>query len=325
MIENIDAQMRKVSTVVADEQRKQIRDAILDVTMESRGFAVHGALRRVLEPVATPLLNTFVEMIADADRHIAKNSFYAAARRLLYRFARSVEVLGVENIPEQGPVLLLSNHPGAFDEVVIAALVKRRDLRVFANDHPILTSFPHISDHAVYSGLSDAHQRMAGLRTAVKFLRSGGIMLIYPAGRTEPDPRLTPGAYDAFANWSPSIELLIEKTPNLRVVVTMVSGVVSSGLLHSGLLNFQPNPLERQKLATSIQVGLQFGFPRLFTIVPRVTFGPAQTIDELTFGGSVSIHDAVIARARQMLPLHAPNAPALPLEQIPQPARRMHE
>ena len=234
---------------------------------------------------------------------------------LLY-FARTVEVLGVENIPDEGPVLLLSNHPGAFDEVAIAALVERRDLRVFANDHPILTSFPHISDHAVYSGLSDAHQRMAGLRNAVKFLRSGGIMLIYPAGRTEPDPRLTPGAYAAFEKWSESIELLVDKTPDLRVVVTLVSGVVSSGLLQSVLLNFQKNPLERQKLATSIQVGLQSAFPSLFNIVPRVTFGPAQTAEELTLNGALSIHAGAIAPARQMLPLHLSGAPALPVERI---------
>jgi len=301
---------------VDEARRKQIRDAILDVTLESRGFPVQGTLRRVLEPIATPLLNTFINIIAKADRDIAEDSFRTAARNMLPRFVRAVEVLGMENIPDEGPVLLLSNHPGAFDEVVIAALVKRRDLRVFANDHPILTSFPHISDHAVYSGLSDAHQRMAGLRNGVKFLRSGGIMLIYPAGRTEPDPRMTPGAYSAFENWSESIELLVNKTPDLHIVVTMVSGVVSSGLLQSGLLDFQKDPLERQKLATSIQVGLQFGFPRLFNIVPRVTFGPAQTVEELTLDGALSIHAAAIARARQMLPLHAPGAPALPVERI---------
>lgn len=305
-------EMRRPRARIDAARRKQIRDAILDITLESRGFPVQGMLRNVLNPIATPLLNAFVNIIADADRITAEQGFNVAAQKALPRFARSVEVLGLEHIPPEGPVLLLSNHPGAFDEVAIAALVPRDDLRVFANDHPILTSFPHISEHAVYSGLSDAHQRMAGLRNAIKFLRTGGIMLIYPAGRTEPDPRVTPGAWDAFEQWSTSIELLASKTPNLRVIVTMVSGVVSKRLLTSGLLNFQPNLLERQKLATSIQVGLQFAFPKLFTIVPRITFGRAETLEELTSGGAASIHAAAIARARQMLPLHATDAPTLP-------------
>lgn len=307
----------KLTPQIDEARRKAIRDAILDITLESRGFAVHGRLRTALEPIATPLLNGFIQIIERADRTTAADSFNAAAREMLPRFVRGIEVLGLEQVPDEGPVLLLSNHPGAFDEVVIAGLIERPDLRVFANDHPILTSFPHISDHAVFSGASDTQQRSAGLRNAIKFLRGGGMLLIYPAGRTEPDPQLTPGAWEAFANWSPSIDLLIRKTPNLRVVVTMVSGVVSRGLLQSGLLNFQKSPLERQKLATSIQVGLQFAFTKLFTIVPRVTFAPPQTLEELTANGAIPLQEAVIARARQMLRLHAADAPALPRVDVP--------
>lgn len=296
--------------VATEIPRELIRESILVESLRSRGFAERGTARRILEPIFTPLLDIFIDQIAAADKETAAKGFQSAARTLLKRFVRGVEVLGLENVPLDDPLLMLSNHPGAFDEVVISALVARPELRVFANDHPILTSFPAISEHAVYSGNSDT-QKMAGLRHAMRHLRDDGSLLLYPAGKTEPDPRYTPGAYDAFANWSPSVEVLARKNDALRIVVVQISNVVEGSFMRNPLFAFKSDPLERQKFATSMQVGLQFGFPWLFNLVPRVTFSSPATVAELTAGGQ-SLHEAVISRARQMLPLHTANAPAAP-------------
>ncbi len=290
--------------------RKLIRDEIFFETLRSRGIAENGAARRILEPLVTPLLDIFVDLIANADRETAQVSFQAAAQTLFRRLARGVEVLGLDQVPLEGPLLMLSNHPGAFDEIVISSLLNRRDLRIFANDHPILTSFPSISEHAVYSGNSDT-QKMAGLRHAIRHLRDGGALLLYPAGKTEPDPRHTQGAYAAFDHWSPSVEVLARKNEALRIVVVQISDVVSGGFMHSPFFAFKNEELEKQKLATSFQMGLQFGFPWLFNLTPRVTFAAPATVAELTAGG-VSLHEAVVARARQMLPLHSSRAPSAP-------------
>lgn len=283
-------------------------------TLRSRGLAVDGVARRILEPITKPVLETFIDLIAAADVETAQVSFQSACATLARRFMRSVEVLGLEQVPQDGPLLLLANHPGAFDELVVAALVKRPDLRFFANDHPILTSFPHVSEHAVYSGNSDT-QKMAGLRHAIRHLRDGGTLLLCPAGKTEPDPRHTPGAYEAFADWSSSVEVLARKNDALRVVVVQISNAVSGEMVRSPLFAFRPTPLERQKFATSVQVALQFASPSLFNLAPRVTFSAPATVAELTADGA-SVHEAIIARARQMLPLHSPNAPAAPIVRL---------
>lgn len=290
--------------------REMIREGIVVETLRSRGLAVDGLARRILEPITKPVLETFIDLIAAADEETAQISFQSACATLARRFMPNVEVLGLDQVPLEGPLLLLANHPGAFDELVVAALVKRHDLRFFANDHPILTSFPHVSEHAVYSGNSDS-QKMAGLRHAIRHLRDGGTLLLCPAGKTEPDPRYTPGAYEAFAEWSPSVEVLARRNESLRIVVVQISNVVSGGMVRSPLFAFRPTPLERQKFATSVQVALQFASPSFFNLVPRITFSAPATVAELTASGA-SVREAVVARARQMLPLHAPSAPPAP-------------
>src|SRR5690606_1385745 len=113
----------------------------------------------------------------ETDRRTDSEDFSRATGWLLPHFATGLEVIGEENIPDNGPILMLANHPGAFDEIAIAASVPRTDLHIFANDHPVLTSFPAISRHAVYSGTRDAHQRMAGLRNGIRRLSEGNVLL----------------------------------------------------------------------------------------------------------------------------------------------------
>lgn len=293
------------------DTREMVLDTLLEESLRSRGFATNGWVRRMLDPLVTPPLNAFINMLAETDRRTETEGFSRAAGWLLTHFTSELEVIGEENIPDDGPILLLSNHPGAFDEIVIAATVRRPDLRIFANDHPVLTSFPAISRHAVYSGMRDVHQRMAGLRNGIRRLSEGDVLLLFPAGKTEPDPRYVEGASEAFANWSPSIELLLKKAPETRVIVTIVSNVVSSRVLHNPLMWFRRNNLERQKLAVSVQMVLQFRFPRLFHIVPRISFGVPMTLAQLTGNGQCTIKDAIIEQARALLPLHQPGAPGV--------------
>ncbi|MGL4649627.1 MAG: lysophospholipid acyltransferase family protein, partial [Caldilineaceae bacterium] len=230
-----------------------IRKSLLDEIMTSRGVDPNGRLRDLVEPLVARSIDRFVQMMAEVDRLTATQSFFEAARWMLPHFARGVEVIGAESVPADGPVLFVSNHPGNFDEVVIAANVSRPDLRIFANSHPILTQFPAISRHAVFSKANDPLARMNALRSGIRNLRQGSSLLIFPTGRTDPDPRRIAGAGEAIENWSPSVELIVNKAPETQVVVTLVSGVVSRPILNNPLLRLRKQQLERQKLAGTIQ------------------------------------------------------------------------
>jgi 1-acyl-sn-glycerol-3-phosphate acyltransferase len=289
-----------------------IRTSLLEEVLRTRGVNPNGWLREILEPLTARPLNHFLQIMQEADRRTAAYGFFEAVRWLLPFFARAVEVIGVENVPKEGPVLLLANHPGNFDEVVIAANINRPDLRIFANSHPILTSFPAISRHAVFSKANDPGAGMAALRTGIRKLREGNTVLLFPTGRTDPDPRRTQGAEAAIESWSPSMELLVNKAPETLVIVSLVSGVVSRPIFENPLLRLQKQQLERQKIAGSIQMALQMIFPRRFNLVPRLTFSQPMSLRDLTQGGTRTVQRGIIEEAQALLQLHKGDTPIVP-------------
>jgi putative hemolysin len=92
----------------------------------------------------------------------------------------------LEQIPAQGPLLIVSNHPlGGLEGVAMSELLlkQRPDLKVLTND--MLAAIPELSDLFigvdVLSG-NAAQKNGRGVRQACQHLRRGGALLIYPAG-----------------------------------------------------------------------------------------------------------------------------------------------
>ena len=286
-----------------------LRGTLLEEILRTRGFPPNGRLRALLEPIVKRPLDHFINICYEFDRRAAEKDFLAAARWMLPLFARGVEVMGVEHVPTEGPVLIVSNHPGAFDEVVIAATVPRADIRIFANKHPILAALPAVSTHAIYSAATDTNARMNALRNGIRNLREGRMLLLFPTGRTDPDPRRINGAAEALANWSHSIDLLVKKAPETQVVVSIVSGMTSPVMMRNPFTWLKRQQLEKQKLAQTVQLALQMLFPRLIDLVPRITFGPAMTLADLTQDGAQNVQQGVIEQAKRLLHLHTPAGP----------------
>ncbi len=293
-----------VDLLPAEPSPAMLRRTLLEEMLRTRGVDPNGRLRRLIEPIGGRAIDHFLAIAIEFDRRVGEHGTLHAARWMLPRFVRGVEVAGDDQVPPEGPLLVLSNHPGSFDEIVIAATLPRHDLRVFANDHPILTSLPAVASRSVFSKAGDAHAAMAAVRNGIKNLRAGRTLLLFPNGRTDPDPRRTPGAREAFATWSPSIELILRKAPETQVVFSIVSGVVSPTVMRSPFLRLRRPVLERQKLAQMIQVAVQLFVPRLFRQLPRITFSPSFSIDDLTSGGAHGLHEGIVAHAQRMLDLH---------------------
>ncbi len=286
-----------------------LRNSLLEDILSSRGFAPKGRLRQLLEPIVSGPMDRFIRIAYEFDRRAELFGFMQASRWMLTHFANGVEVIGAEQVPVEGPLLVVADHPGAFDELAIAALLHRSDLRILADRHTLLTSLPSVARTAIFSSEHDIHDRMKALRTSIKTLREGGTLLLFPTGRTDPDPRFTAGASEAIAGWSSSVEFLVNKAPETQIVVTLVSGVVSPVALRNPVAWMRRQPLEQQKLAILLQMALQLAFPRLFNVVPRITFSPAQTVAELTADGMQSVQEAIVAHAQQLLDLHAVRQP----------------
>ncbi|GAE25101.1 1-acyl-sn-glycerol-3-phosphate acyltransferase [Halalkalibacter wakoensis JCM 9140] len=104
-----------------------------------------------------------------------------------------VEVIGKENIPEDGPTILCCNHIHNFDPPLLGAYIKRQ-LHYMAKQElfemPILKNLlPRLGAFPVRRGMSDKQ----AIRTAMKFLKEGKMIGLFPEGTRSKDGQLGKG------------------------------------------------------------------------------------------------------------------------------------
>ncbi|MDQ3832784.1 MAG: 1-acyl-sn-glycerol-3-phosphate acyltransferase [Actinomycetota bacterium] len=230
-----------------------------------------GSLRRGRRPLE--LLFRFpaqrlAHQVATYDRIVGELGLGAGGAWMLERMARSAEVEGQKNIPRQGPLLIVANHPGLTDTVVLFAAIPRSDLCVVAAERPFLDVLPNTSQYLLTMSETSS-ERFRLLRSATRHLRGGGAILTFPAGRIEPDPAVLPGAIEALEHWSASADLFARLVPRLAVVPAVVSGVLSPAALRNPLTFLRRRPKDRQWLAATLQVMV----PALRNVTVRVAFG----------------------------------------------------
>lgn len=107
----------------------------------------------------------------------------------LYRF----EVAGHENFPKEGGILLCSNHIHALDPPVVG-MTAPRTVHFMAKEElfklPILGALlPKVNAFSVKRGMSDRE----AMRTALKILKSGEVVGLFPEGTRSSDGVLKKG------------------------------------------------------------------------------------------------------------------------------------
>lgn len=290
-------------------QISDLTTKIIDEIFAAFGFQAHSWARKTLWPIFWLPAQHFAWLAVGVEQTAAESGLTEAARRLLPRFVSSVQMRGVKNIPPDGPLLVASNHPGAYDSVAILANLPRPDLKVVVSDVPLLRSLPALDRCFIYT-VSGVHGRMLALRQMIQHLKRGGAVLIFASGLVDPDPDLLPGAEDRLADWSPSLELALRRVPAARVVPTIVSGVLSPASMNSPLLRFQKEPWRKRKLAEFLQVIQQLVFHRDYRLTPRISFGEPLTGQQLEQRNPAGqIMPELIAQARKLLGHHMLAAP----------------
>ena len=107
----------------------------------------------------------------------------------LYRF----EVVGTEKFPKQGGILICSNHIHALDPPVVG-MTSPRVVHFMAKEElfkvPILGKLlPQVNAFPVKRGMSDRE----ALRTALKILKNGDVVGLFPEGTRSDEGVLKPG------------------------------------------------------------------------------------------------------------------------------------
>src|SRR5213594_2355607 len=146
------------------------------IELDTSDLSAHEVVERLLAAIQHP------KVVGDAP---AWNRFYAFMRFLavaLMRLLFRLEAVGRENIPERGPVLLVSNHSSVLDPPLIGGMSDRQ-LTYLAKAE--LFEIPLFG--ALIRGLNARPIRREGadpgaLRTARRVLEEGGALLVFPEG-----------------------------------------------------------------------------------------------------------------------------------------------
>ena len=260
--------------------------------------------RRLISFLFGRAARRFAGLAVNMDRVVAESGIAAGARWALPNFVRASAARGIENVPLEGPLVIASNHPGSIDSLVISSRIPRRDYKVIVGDIPFFEKLPHVSEHAIYApGKQDTFGRMQVIRQAIRHLSEGGSLLIFARGGIEPDPAFMPAPDAEFNQWSRSLQIFLERVPATRILVTVVSGVISRKAMRHPITWLREKRPDRQRLAFMLQMAQQvLSGKEKFGLTPRVSFGDLVGIPEA--GSAAHALECVTASARSLLQTH---------------------
>ena len=281
-------------TRVADLRQSILDDVFKDFTDPQKRW-----VRTLLEPLVWFSAHRFAGMAANLDNNTTLYGFRQALREFVAPFVREIDLNGQDNIPKDGPLLIVSNHPGAIDSIAIGASLPRDDLSIVATGFPLLQRLPSASQHLIYID-PHAPTNIAGVRSTINHLHAGGAVLIFPSGRVEPDPAILPNAREKLQNWSPSIEMFLRKVPETRVMVTIVSGVLAPIFLHNPLIRLWSGVRDPLAIAEVTQVVTQMILKKRFCMTPRISFDIPHTVEELR-RESQSVYQSILTKATSLM------------------------
>jgi hypothetical protein len=227
-----------------------------------------------------------------------------AARNFLPFFVNEIKSRGAESVPTSGPVIVASNHPGAYDSIAVVSQLPRADSKFIVSDIPLIKFMPNARKFAFFA-TSESSTRTHAVRESIHHLGSGGCLVIFATGTIDPDPEVW-GESEAnreLEGWSPSLELFLKKVPEAKLIVTIASGVLDPAWAKSRLIRIAKPGLERRRLAEFGQVISQLLRPGRKKYNLHISFAPPVTLDDLGHGrGEATL--IIKASARALLAEH---------------------
>lgn len=237
----------------------------------------HGRMRTAAVAAVRPLIERALSFPA-------LNAIYraATARDASQDFCgRALNELGIRvemserdltRVPKSGPLIVVANHPfGGLDGLLLAALLcrVRPDARLLANY--LLRCIPEMHDVCFFvdpfGGPEAARRNVAALKSAIAWVRGGGLLGIFPAGEVSHLSLRRRAVSDP--DWSNTVSRLILRTqaPVLPVCIDgRNSGLFQvAGLIHPRLRTAM---LPRELLAKRgqrlrVEIGSVIPFARL--------------------------------------------------------------
>ncbi len=115
--------------------------------------------------------------------HWRRKVFRFGIWNILYRFWIKLHVDGWENIPADGPVVMMGNHISILDPVIMISFYPDRDIvplaKIEAFDQPLVRYFVH---HWGAISVNRGEADLKALKSALEHIRQGYVVMLYAEG-----------------------------------------------------------------------------------------------------------------------------------------------
>ena len=250
----------------------EVETYLIDEIFKALGMRADSRWRTLFGPLFTPIVRGLARQAATFDACVGQQGLQQTAQEWLKKWFPGFQIIGNEQLPSQGPLVIAANHPGTADGLVIASIISRQDLRMVTAANPFFRALPETRRYFIYS-TRDTHVRMVTFRNAVRHLQKGGALLIFPSGRLDPDPLyFKQAARQSLKHWSNSLILILSKVPQANLVLAINAGFVAPEFLANPISRLQMYDDRRQKLAEFFQVIQWLLLSRQVSNQPSVVF-----------------------------------------------------
>jgi hypothetical protein len=285
---------------------RTLSDFLIGEIVKAFGLPRKPFTTRLLRPFFHGATDRLAALGLDFDWTVQNDNIATAAENLLRGFCHPVRASGTGNIPAEGPLLVVSNHPGTYDSLVLFSQVKRPDVRFIGSRIPFVVALPHASQHFIFVTLNP-RDRVAGIRQAIRHLRAGGAVLVFGSGHIDPDPSVynPAGTLQHIQRWWPSAEFLLNKVPDTKLVLSVISHVVSPHWAWHPITWLRRGDVDRRRLAQLGQLVQQLLAPGSQFLAPRISFSHPYSVDALhRETGAERLMPAIFCHAGELLRQH---------------------
>lgn len=287
------------------ERINRLTKVLVGELLKALGFNEDGLIGKAISPLVKKPIKNFAEICVGFDHLVVESGFQAAAQWIMPNFALEMNVETQQEIPTTGPLLICSNHPGAYDSLVIASNLPRDDIKIIVNiPLDFIKEIPATLSHFLYAP-NDPFVRMSVVRSAINHLKSGGALLVFASGGIDPDPSTMIGAEEGISRWSRSLELMLRNAPETKLLITIVSNILHRKYINHLFTWFQKERPDKQRISEFMQVIHQIRTKDVMDLVPQVTISrPFSIADLIKSECDVNIMNAIREIGKQLLSFH---------------------
>lgn len=266
-------------------------------------------LNKALAPLDTVMTAAFDAMKKANVYEPFKNAMFQTIRAAMqtnFKMSHKVKVIGAENVPQEGGVILAVNHQSWLDAQLLAAMSPRKArfiAKAMFEDWPILRQTIDLADGIFIRRGGDED----GLKKVADILRGGDCVAIFPEGTI-------PGEEDV-SRWEldPETGLLKGKTGAVRLAIMGGVPIVPVGLSGPGQA-FPPEAyprLQQLPLTRSVPLEVRFGEPITYgnRNIKDVTYDELRSLTNDLMRAISRLVDPSMAYKPFQLPIPVKNAP----------------